>query len=166
IKLKADLAGYSMWMTNAGVFAIGTMLAFGLGGWLWLKGAVTLGTVYLIYNYTELLRDPIAQLRHQLTELQQAEASIKRINTLLTTSTRLADGPQPDHVLPTGPLAVELTNVAFSYADEPDEKVLDDLSFALQPGRVLGLLGRTGSGKSTLARLLLRLYDPTGGTLR
>ena len=166
IKLKADLAGYSMWMTNAGVFAIGTMLAFGLGGWLWLKGAVTLGTVYLIYNYTELLRDPIAQLRHQLTELQQAEASIKRINTLLTTSTRLADGPQPDHVLPTGPLAVELTNVAFSYADEPDEKVLDDLTFTLQPGRVLGLLGRTGSGKSTLARLLLRLYDPTGGTLR
>ncbi|MCB9148743.1 MAG: ABC transporter ATP-binding protein [Caldilineaceae bacterium] len=166
IKLKADLAGYSMWMTNAGVFAIGTMLAFGLGGWLWLKGAVTLGAVYLIYNYTELLRDPIAQLRHQLTELQQAEASIKRINTLLTTSTRLTDGPQPSHVLPAGPLAVELTNVAFSYADEPDETVLDDLSFALQPGRVLGLLGRTGSGKSTLARLLLRLYDPTGGTLR
>ncbi|MEZ4711553.1 MAG: ABC transporter ATP-binding protein [Caldilineaceae bacterium] len=166
IKLKADLAGYSMWMTNAGVFAIGTMLAFGLGGWLWLQGAVTLGTVYLIYNYTELLRDPIAQLRHQLTELQQAEASIKRINTLLATSTRLADGPQAADALPAGPLAVALDHVSFSYADEPDETVLDAITFELQPGRVLGVLGRTGSGKSTLARLLLRLYDPTGGVLR
>jgi ABC-type multidrug transport system fused ATPase/permease subunit len=44
--------------------------------------------------------------------------------------------------------------------------VLDNISFELKPGRVLGLLGRTGSGKTTLARLLLRLYDPTAGTVR
>ncbi len=164
IRLKANLAGYSMWMTNAGVFAVGTMVAFGMGASLWQRGVITLGTVYLIYHYTELLRDPIAQLRQQLTELQQAEAGINRIEALLATESRLGDDGQ--RMLPDGPLAVDLDGVGFSYADEPDERVLQEINLHLQPGKVLGLLGRTGSGKSTLARLLLRLYDPTSGTLR
>jgi len=164
IRLKANLAGYSMWMTNVGVFAVGTMIAFGLGAYLWQIGAITLGTVYLIYHYTELLRDPIAQLRFQLTELQQAEAGIKRIETLLATQSRLGEAQTGQ--LPAGPLAVTLAGVNFSYADEPEERVLHELTLHLQPGHVLGLLGRTGSGKSTLARLLLRLYDPTSGGLR
>jgi len=164
IRLKANLAGYSMWITNAVVFAIGTMVAFGMGAYLWQAGLVTLGTVYLIYHYTELLRDPIAQLRYQLTELQQAEAGIKRIETLLATESRLHD--QGETALPVGPLAVQLDRIGFSYADEPNEQVLDNVTLHLQPGKVLGLLGRTGSGKSTLARLLLRLYDPTTGELQ
>jgi len=164
IRLKANLAGYSMWMSNVGLFAIGTMVAFGMGASLWQRGIITLGTVYLIYHYTELLRDPIAQLRYQLTELQQAEAGIKRIEALLATTSRLEDHGQQS--LPAGPLAVALDGVSFSYADEPDERVLQEITLHLQPGKVLGLLGRTGSGKSTLARLLLRLYDPTSGTLR
>lgn len=164
IRTKANLAGYSMWMTNVAVFAVGTMIAFSLGAYLWQIGAMTLGTVYLIYHYTELLRDPIAQLRFQLVELQQAEAAIKRIEDLLATQSRLID--TGDSQLPGGPLAVELTQVGFSYADEPEERVLQALDLSLAPGRVLGLLGRTGSGKSTLARLLLRLYDPTSGELR
>jgi len=163
IRTKANLAGYSMWMTNAGVFAIGTMLAFSVSAYLWQIGAITLGTAFLIYNYTELLRDPIAQLRHQLTELQQAEAAIQRIETLLATRSRLPE--ENAGQLPVGPLAVALDAVHFSYADEPDERVLHDISLHIQPGQVIGVLGRTGSGKSTLARLLLRLYDPTGGEL-
>lgn len=164
IRLKANLAGYSMWMTNVGVFAVGTMIVFGLGAYLWQMGAMTLGTVYLIYNYTELLRDPIAQLRFQLVELQQAEAGIKRIETLLATRSQLVE--KQEGALPDGPLAVTFDQVNFSYADEPEERVLQEITLRLQPGRVLGLLGRTGSGKTTLARLLLRLYDPTRGVLR
>ncbi len=169
IRVKANMAGISMWMTNVAVFAVGTMIAFGMGAYLWQIGAMTLGTVYLIYHYTELLRDPIAQLRFQLTELQQAEASINRIDTLLQTQSRLAakaEEPLTDEQLPVGPLAVALDGVNFSYTDEPDARVLQEITLSLAPGRVLGLLGRTGSGKTTLARLLLRLYDPTGGDLR
>ena len=62
-------------------------------------------------------------------------------------------------------LRVAFENVTFAYADGDGDAVLEDLSFALPPGRVLGLLGRTGSGKTTLTRLLLRLFDPTQGAV-
>jgi len=65
--------------------------------------------------------------------------------------------------LPTGALGVELDGVSFGY---DAELVLRDVSVRIEPGRVLGILGRTGSGKTTLARLLVRFYDPTSGAVR
>jgi ATP-binding cassette, subfamily B, bacterial len=71
--------------------------------------------------------------------------------------------------LPPGPLAVAFDQVSFGYGVETadgDGLVVRDLAFALAPGEVLGLLGRTGSGKTTIARLLFRLYDPAAGAIR
>src|SRR5207249_7751251 len=65
--------------------------------------------------------------------------------------------------LPAGRMSVEFDHVSFSY--DQQENVLHDVSFQLQPGKVLGVLGRTGSGKTTLARLLFRLYDPGVGAI-
>ncbi|TMF41693.1 MAG: ABC transporter ATP-binding protein, partial [Chloroflexi bacterium] len=73
-----------------------------------------------------------------------------------------ADGPGV--ALPPGPLAVQLDGVSFGYAQ--DAPVLRDVSVSLEPGRVLGVVGRTGSGKTTLTRLLLRFYDPLAGFVR
>ena len=164
IQIKADIAGYSMWMSTAAIFGFGTIIALGLGAYGWRQGFLTLGTVYLLFYYAELLRQPLEQIRQQITDLQQADAGIERIQSLLGTESRLSSGGQAQ--IEPGPLAVRLKNVSFSYEDQPDETILDSISFHLQPGRVLGLLGRTGSGKSTLGRLLLRLYDPTGGLLQ
>jgi ATP-binding cassette, subfamily B, bacterial len=66
--------------------------------------------------------------------------------------------------LESGALAVEFDQTSFSYNDE--DQVLKNLTFNLQPGEVLGLLGRTGSGKTTITRLLFRLYDVSGGAIR
>ena len=151
-----------MWMTTLGVFAVGTALAFGLGAYLWSVGAISLGTVYIIFNYTELLSRPIEQIRTQLEDLQRADAGIARVEELRAIRSRLPDGAGA--ALPAGPLGVAFDDVTFGY--EADDPVLRDLSFDLPPGTVLGLLGRTGSGKTTLARLLLRLYDPTTGQIR
>lgn len=159
---KAYLAGITVWSATILTFAIGNAIAFGLSWYLWSNHIITIGTVYLIVHYTELLRRPIEQIRNQLQELQRASASITRISGLLKEQSKVKDGVGAQ--LPTGPLSVEFSGVTFGY--EADDAVLKDISFSLQPGQVLGLLGRTGSGKTTLARLLLRLYDPTSGALK
>jgi ABC-type multidrug transport system fused ATPase/permease subunit len=109
---------------------------------------------------------PLRQITLQIDDLQRAGAGIQRIQALLQTQTSIRESAASSR---TGWLAIEaptirFQNVSFSYtADEP---VLQDLSFEIQSGQVLGLLGRTGSGKTSVARLLLRLYDPTGGTVQ
>jgi ATP-binding cassette, subfamily B, bacterial len=165
----ATLAGSVLWSTSILTFAIGNAIAFGIGAYLWSLGAITLGTVYLLFNYTEMLRRPIEQLRRELEQMQQAVASVGRIDELLRVRSRLPDGHGPP--IPGGALAVELDSVSFAYEEaSPDASsdglVLRDISLRLTPGRVLGVLGRTGSGKTTLARLLLRFYDPISGAIR
>ncbi|MBV7337810.1 ABC transporter ATP-binding protein/permease [Chloroflexi bacterium TSY] len=150
-------------MSGAAIFSVGRIIAFALGAYLWRVEAVTIGTIYLIYHYTELIQRPIHQIRNQLTDLQQADAGIGRIQTLLETESRLSESEGRE--LAQGPLPVEFQHLSFSYEDQPEEKILDNVNFTLESGCVLGLLGRTGSGKTTLARLLLRLYDPTQGRL-
>ena len=162
LQRRASLAGYAMWMSTLGVFAVGTAVAFALVAYLWSAGAISIGAGYLIFYYTELLAQPIEQIRTQLQELQKAGAGVERVEELLRTPSRLAEGRGAP--LPAGALAVACAGVTFSY--DGDEPALRDLTFDLAPGQTLGLLGRTGSGKTTLARLLLRLYDATGGQIR
>jgi ABC-type multidrug transport system fused ATPase/permease subunit len=144
----------------------------------YLNGQMTLGTVYLLMHYLALLRAPLVEIRHHVDDLQRASASIERIQTLLKAQPRVVETPRAGATLrrqaklPSGALRVTFEHVAFGYDDafagngNGRERVLEDISFALRPGRVLGLLGRTGSGKTTLTRLLFRLYDPTAGAIR
>ena len=158
---KHAVAGVAViWAVTTITFSMGSAVAFGVGGYLWSVGAITLGTVYLLFHYTELLRRPIEHLRQELEEMQRAVASIGRIDELFRTSSRLPAGRGAP--LPEGPLAVALDGVTFAYEPGGDA-VLRDVTVRVSPGRVLGVLGRTGSGKTTLARLLLRFYDPTSG---
>jgi ATP-binding cassette subfamily B protein len=159
---KAQMWGYSMSATSLGLFALGTAVAFALSAMLFKVGTLTIGTVYLIFQCTEMLSQPTEQIRNEVQDLQQADASIARVEALLGTAPRVADGPGV--ALPPGPLAVELDGVSFGYAQ--DAPVLRDVSVFLEPGRALGVVGRTGSGKTTLTRLLLRFYDPLAGVVR
>jgi len=153
-----------LWSTNIAVFAVGTALVFWLGSRLFGDGTLTIGSVYLVFTYVELLRQPLDRIRHQMEDLQKAGAGMARVEELLGLSSRLEIHGREG--LPARPLAVEFDRVTFSYEDgdeEASEIVLDDVSFRVSPGRILGVLGRTGSGKTTLARLLTRLYDPVDG---
>lgn len=159
---KAELTS-----TNMSVFALFTSwcasaLALALGAYLWGLGLATIGTIYLIYTYTNLLSYPIEQIQTQIQDLQQAEACILRVSELLHTQSAL---PEEDGApIPQGALEIAFQHVTFGYTT--DEPVLKDLTFQVQAGKVTGVLGRTGSGKSTLARLLFRLYDPQRGEIR
>jgi ABC-type multidrug transport system fused ATPase/permease subunit len=160
-QVVAGVLGSATGATGVMMLTLGTVLSVGLGVYLFEQGAITIGTVFLIFLYTQLLNGPVEEITRQLQDLQQAGASVARIRALLSLQSAIADGPGVD--FPSGALAVEFDRVSFAY--QAAEPVLRDLSFALAPGTVLGLLGRTGSGKSTLARLLFRLYDPTEGAI-
>jgi ATP-binding cassette subfamily B protein len=161
------------------LFAAANATAFALGAYLYRAGSITVGTVFLISWYGNTLMGPIRQINAQVQDLQQAAASIARIQELFATRSAIVDRAEarPD-ALPRTALAVACQNVSFGYAgpragDAPghdageakQDAVLHDLSFHLPPGAVLGLLGRTGSGKTTLTRLLFRLYDPDRGAV-
>ncbi len=168
--LKAGLMVNILLNSMYVLFALGVAAAFAVGAWLFYAEVLTIGTVYIIFHYTNMLERPITQISRQLEDLQKAGAGITRIQELLDTHTRIQDGSL-ESKLPTGPLAVEFRDVSFGYRDgEPSddqvpEMVLRDLSFRLKAGVVLGLLGRTGSGKTTLTRLLFRFYDPDSGLI-
>ena len=162
VTVRAQMRGYAMVATSKGLFALGTAAAFAVSAVLFKAGTLTIGTVYLIFQYTDMLRQPTEQIRNEVQDLQQADASMGRIEALLRTAPRLIDGPAA--TLPPGPLAVELEGVSFGYAE--DSLVLRDISVCLAAGRVLGIVGRTGSGKTTLTRLLSRFYDPLAGVVR
>jgi ATP-binding cassette subfamily B protein len=170
--LRAAAAGTSAWMSLMALFAVGYGMALGMGAWLFHAGTITLGVVYLSFQYTQMLRAPLEQLADQVNELQKAGAGIGRIGQLLARSSAIADsGTTP---LPDGPLSVELDGLGFTYEDEitareglaASQPVLHEISLTLRPGEVIGVLGRTGSGKTTLTRLLFRLYEPTLGVIR
>jgi ATP-binding cassette subfamily B protein len=127
-----------------------------------MGGAITLGGVYLIIQYLELLIRPFHELAHHVESLQTVGASIERLAELRALECGLQDGIRES--LPDGPLSLDFDRVSFSYSRE--EPVLVDLSFSLAAGRVLGLLGRTGSGKTTVARLVFRLYDASAGSVK
>ena len=161
IRIKAVMMHYKMWTTSIIVFAIGNIVAFGVGAYLKTAGLITLGTVYLIFNYTELLRVPLEQIRGQFEDLQKSAASISRINELFSKKSMLNEGSK--ELIDENSISISVMDLSFEYED--NVPVLNDVRFNLQPGKTLGILGRTGSGKSTLAKLLVRLYDPTSGSI-
>jgi ABC-type multidrug transport system fused ATPase/permease subunit len=159
-ELLAGVVGSLGFNSAAALLSVGAAMSLGVGGYLFLDGRISLGSVYLIFAYTQILNRPIEQITRQMQDLQLAAAGLRRIQQLLAVRGSLVDG---ERELPAGALSVEMERVCFGYV--PDEPILRELSFRLEAGQVLGVLGRTGIGKSTLAKLLLRLYDPDDGQI-
>ncbi len=157
---RAEVATASVWTLATGLFTASYILVLALSGYLYRSGEVTIGTVYVFFQYMQLLRRPLEQIADQLKELQRAAASIGRVHHLRAFRSALKTGEST--LLATGPATLEFVDVGFSYGESP---VLSNISFTLPHGHVLGILGHTGGGKSTLTRLMLRFYDPQHGTV-
>jgi ATP-binding cassette subfamily B protein len=163
-RLRAVAVGVTAYAAMESLGIVGLAVALGIGAYLYQIGEISIGTVFLLFSYATLLNRPVQNITRQLQDLQQALAGISRVSKLLAEQSSIRDPDSPAAVLPPGPLAVEFEGVSFGYrADEP---VLRDVSVRLEPGQVLGLLGRTGGGKTTITRLLFRLHDPQAGQIR
>ncbi|GHO98059.1 helicase [Reticulibacter mediterranei] len=162
---------FAKFVSNSTSFSINFLYAtaysagLGVGAYLYSLHQVSIGTAYLLVFYIGMLANPLETIRKQMQDLQQASASIERVEVLLSLQPQIRDGNRavPTRVSESG-VTITFDRVSFSY--DQQENVLEGINFQLQPGKVLGLLGRTGSGKTTLARLLFRLYDPGAGSIR
>ncbi len=165
LQVRAWTGWAMLWSTTIVLYVASLSLVFVLGSWLFGIGTLTIGSVYLVFQYVQMTHHPVEQIREQFVDLQKAGASIDRVAEIFSAETVLR--PEGDQQVPDGPLGVEFDDVTFAYGDgDLDEIVLEGVSFDIPPGRVVGLLGRTGSGKSTIARLITRLYEPQEGTVR
>ncbi|OLT62973.1 hypothetical protein BJP37_31995, partial [Moorena bouillonii PNG] len=159
---KARFLGWSMHGSYIALHIFGYALIFVLGGYLYLQGDVTLGTVYLVFHYLGLVVVNLRAFVRELDTLQRARASLSRIRGLLREKSLLGTRDETGYAA-ISPAYLQFTDVAFAYGEQP---VLQGVTFGLQKGERMALLGRTGSGKSTIARLLFRFYDPQVGQIR
>ena len=162
--IAATRRGQWIFLIASGLFSLGFAAALAVGAHLYLIHAVTIGAVFMFMQYAGMMAQPIVLIGTQLQQYQTASASLTRIRSLLAIGPELADGPGLGWRAARR-AAPRVGFEAVSFAYRADAPVLGDISIALEPGTVLGLLGRTGSGKTTLTRLLFRLYDPVRGRI-
>jgi len=144
--------------------ALGIALVVVYGGGAVLAGTLSIGTLVAFLQYVQRFYRPLADLSEKYNVIQSAMASAERIFELLDTPASIVSpvrsaGPS-DEVRG----LIEFDHVDFAYRG--DELVLRDVTFRVEPGETVAVVGHTGAGKSTLANLLLRFYDVTSGAVR
>jgi|GEM_PF-1675335 len=118
------------WMVTMALFTTGTVLTLALSAYLYQRGQITLGTVYLFFQYMQLLRRPLELIAEQLKEFQRASAGVGRVHELQAIRSAIPDAGRT--LLPNGPLALELDNLHFGYGEA--EPVVAELDVTLAPG--------------------------------
>ena len=143
--------------------SLGMVGVLALGGWLAIQGSISLGTFLAFSAYLALMTGPVRMLTYMITLGQEARASVIRVFDIIDSRPVITD--RPDAIeLPRDAAGLSFDDVRFGYV--PSEPVLRGVSFRVEPGETVAVVGASGSGKSTLAQLLPRFYDPQGGSVR
>ena len=144
-----------------GLVGLSSILTVYAGSVEVINGNLTFGNIAEFIIYVNILTWPVTLLGWTSSQVQRAEASQKRINEFLKTKTDIISTQNIERELAG---KVEFKNVSFTYPDT-GVKALKNLSFTINPGEALAIIGTTGSGKSTIATLIGRLYDVTKGSV-
>jgi ATP-binding cassette, subfamily B, bacterial len=164
------------------VAALATALVYGLGGWLAFTGSLSPGDVVALALLLSRLYGPLTALANVRVDVMSAMVSFDRVFEVLDLAPMIAEAPAAVPV-PADDRSIEFDSVSFSYPSASDVSlpsleevslpehggpvdVLHDVSFRVEPGALVALVGHSGAGKSTIANLVPRLYDVTGGTVR
>lgn len=162
MRVTGALASLPPLMEFIGGIAIAAFLWYGsraIG-----RGELTTGEFTSFLTALLLMYEPVKKLSRVNATIQQAIAAAQRVFELLDTHTEVVD--KPDAVaLPPLQRTIEFRSVGFSYADADERAILEDVSFSVQAGQVVAIVGLSGAGKTTLVNLIPRFYDPTAGAI-
>ncbi len=164
------------------VAALATAMVYGVGGNLVISGVMTLGTLLALAALLAQLYGPLTALSNVRVDVMTALVSFERVFEVLDLTPLIKDKPDAK-ALPDVPTAVRFENVSFTYPSAKDvslasleslaghrtvrsEEVLHDVSFTVEPGKMLALVGPSGAGKTTITQLIARLYDASAGSVR
>ena len=164
------------------VAALATALVYGLGGWLAFTGSLSAGDVVALALLLSRLYGPLTALANVRVDVMSAMVSFDRVFEVLDLQPMIREAPDAVPV-PARDRSIEFDAVSFSYPSAADVSlpsleevslpehggpvdVLHDVSFRVEPGHLVALVGHSGAGKSTIANLVTRLYDVTGGSVR
>lgn len=142
---------------------ITTLAVVWYGGNIIIAGNMPVGDLTAFTTYIVQILMSLMMLSMVFLQLSRAMASVKRVNEVMDTPMDLTDTDAARKELEVQKGRVEFRHVDFSYTDNREELVLEDISFTAEPGQILGIIGSTGSGKTTLVQMIPRLYDATAG---
>ncbi|HEX8495890.1 MAG TPA: ABC transporter ATP-binding protein [Actinomycetales bacterium] len=182
IGITSAMYGRLLFTALALVASLATALVYGAGGWMVISGTLELGTLVAMAALLSRLYGPLTSLSNVQVDVMTALVSFERVFEVLDLKPLVDDAPDAVD-LPAGAASVELDHVGFRYptasevslaslesvakldASEP-QQVLRDISFSVQPGQMVALVGHSGAGKTTITNLVSRLYDVQSGAVR
>ena len=168
---KAFSAAKRRIMQSSLLIAAAMILVFtGLGAMIWFgakdvtNGDISAGELASFVFYAIMLARSVAVISEIYGQLQRAAGATERLLELLSEESQIQP-PSQVIDLPGGPLSLNFKNVSFSYPSRPQEKALNEISFKVDEGETVAIVGLSGSGKTTIFELIQRFYDPSNGSI-
>ncbi|MFC5649102.1 ABC transporter ATP-binding protein [Paenibacillus solisilvae] len=144
--------------------ALSLVITIIFGGYLTLNAKMSLGNFVALTLYIRMMVNPLQQIGNVINTMQRSRASLERLNDLFAMKPDIEEIEQSTE-LDFHQSAIRIKDLSFSYPDAKQE-ALHHINLTIEPGKTIGIVGKTGSGKTTLVKLLLRLYDSTQGSIR
>ena len=168
---KAFSAAKRRIMQSSLLIAAAMILVFtGLGAMIWFgakdvtNGDISAGELASFVFYAIMVARSVAVISEIYGQLQRAAGATERLLELLSEESQIKP-PSQAIDLPGGPLSLNFKNVSFSYPSRPQEKALNEVSFKVDEGETVAIVGLSGSGKTTIFELIQRFYDPSNGSI-
>jgi len=146
------------------LIGVSVIIVIWQGGIMVIEGLITVGNIAEFVIYVAYLTWPVASLGYTVNRFQKSIASWERINEVLEENIKIQDDIETDNSLTEIKGKIEFRNVSFRYPGT-DELALKNITFTIQEGQNVAIVGRTGSGKTTLVQLIPRLFDPNKGDI-